>query len=580
MMRLWHTLSPLHPRQWHGRFRNLLQRVVDRFFLQRILQRGVTAVPTWRRVVPDVPWLGVDCDVDLTTRRFAFLSHAKTFPDRIDWCAEDCSYLWSFNLNYFEYLHSAGTDAIWVIEDWMEANPAPVRPAWSPYVTSLRIINWSKWLWSRKEPCPPTVALSIAHQANYLSTHLEQHLLANHLLENARALLFAAATLKVPAAHRWRSIAERILAKQLQEQVLDDGLHFERSWMYHGLLLVAYLDLVQLGKAGHLNGPLTDQAKMLSTRMAEALQRGYFSDDTYPLFKDAAHEIAPAPSAVLDYGTRVLDHQPTQRKQIANIDGFYLFRSGRVEWMVEAGPLSPDYNPGHAHADMLSFQLHLDAKPLIVDTATSTYDNGPDRHHERSSRAHNKVTVDGQNDSDVWSSFRVGRRARPKDVQWYVEGPLTVFKGSHDGYRSLRGKPSCRRIMLQWRDRLLIVLDHVSGGRHELESALHLAPGVAVESLAPDRMKVGDAHLVSLNGEPWQRHAVQHAPRFGMHLDNVRLSLVKSCTHGTDFGYMLYWDLAVTGVRYDSQGIHVALAESPDEIIFNRGGNGRWQVIS
>ena len=58
------------------------------------------------------------------------------------------------------------------------------------------------------------------------------HLLGNHLLENGIALAFTGACFEGPDAARWLATGLGILREQLPEQILADGMHFERSPMY------------------------------------------------------------------------------------------------------------------------------------------------------------------------------------------------------------------------------------------------------------------------------------------------------------------------------------------------------------
>jgi uncharacterized heparinase superfamily protein len=103
---------------------------------------------------------------------------------------------------------------------------------------------------------------------------------------------------------------------------------------------------------------------------------------------------------------------------------------------MNVGGISPDFQPGHAHADSLNFVLYSNGLPVIVDKGISTYHPGPERTYERSTSAHNTVVVNGTNSSQVWHSFRVGKRAK---VQILSEKENEII-ASHDGYRKLGAK--------------------------------------------------------------------------------------------------------------------------------------------
>ena len=77
--------------------------------------------------------------------------------------------------------------------------------------------------------------------------------------------------------------------------------------------------------------------------------------------------------------------------------------------------------------------LYVDNQPVIVDSGTSTYQPGSRRAGERGTSAHNTVEVGGQNSSEVWGNFRVGRRARVI----ILTDTETELVARHDGYRHL-----------------------------------------------------------------------------------------------------------------------------------------------
>src|SRR5690606_18409087 len=78
---------------------------------------------------------------------------------------------------------------------------------------------------------------------------------------------------------------------------------------------------------------------------------------------------------------------------------------------------------------------------VIVNGGTSCYGTSIRRLRERGTAAHSTVEIAGQNSSEVWSGFRVGRRARPFGVA-VSESSVCC---SHDGYRFLKGRPTHRR---------------------------------------------------------------------------------------------------------------------------------------
>src|SRR6185503_15998390 len=62
---------------------------------------------------------------------------------------------------------------------------------------------------------------------------------------------------------------------------------------------------------------------------------------------------------------------------------------------------------GHAHADALSVTLFSGGRELLVDPGTCVYNCAPEwRDYFRSTRAHNTVTIDGQDQAERGGTFR------------------------------------------------------------------------------------------------------------------------------------------------------------------------------
>jgi uncharacterized heparinase superfamily protein len=357
--------------------------------------------------------------------------------------------------DYTQHYHHRVTAAEAV--RWIDSNPPASRPAWEPYPLSLRIVNWVK----RLQSPPDRVLTSLAHQADYLSRSVEHHLLANHLFVNAKALVFAGAFF---CEDRWLRQGLQILEQEIPEQVLMDGGHFERSPMYHSLILEDLLDLVNLGRV--YPGLLPDFAEP-ATRMLSWLDSMTHPDGEIAFFNDAAFQVAAPTRELHAYGTR-LGIAPASCP--LSDSGYIRLENVHTVVLFDAAPIGPDYQPGHAHADTLSFELSHQGVRLVVNSGTSTYEKSPERQRQRGTAAHNTVRVDGRDSSEVWAAFRVGRRARPFAVS---TDHRTWAEAAHDGY-----KPVIHRRRLELHSERLVVIDSIEGcGCHDLGIFFHLFPG-------------------------------------------------------------------------------------------------------
>ena len=390
--------------------------------------------------------------------RFRFLNQEREITS---WNDDSVSRLWLYNLHYFEQVDEP------LIERWIAENTIGQGVGWDPYPTSLRIANWCKWILSGASP-KSYVYGSIATQAAWIEKRIERHLLANHLLANAKALIFAGCVLECADADRWRTTGLRILAEQLPQQILADGAHFERSPMYHSIILEDVLDLCNLRRA--FDGLIPDLSNYAG-RMLRWLDLMTHPDGGISFFNDAAFDIAPSCSALQAYARRLGLRPATVT---LGESGYVRIENDQIVILFDAAPLGPDYQPGHGHADTLSFELSCRGHRVLVNSGTSTYDPGLARSFERGTAAHNTIRVDGVDQSEMWAAFRVARRAHPFDLE---TDHRSFVEAAHDGYRRLRpGITHWRRIDL--RGNIVTITDRLEGsGQHTAELFYHLAPG-------------------------------------------------------------------------------------------------------
>lgn len=370
----------------------------------------------------------------LCNDRFRFLNRQETLDSAGCWNPNDLPKLWLYNLHYFDGLMNPETDTsvkCEVISSWIDGNPPAFGNGWEAYPLSLRIVNWIKWSLTG-HPLGEKARHSLAVQTRYLMRTIEYHLLGNHLFANAKALVFAGCFFKGAEATRWCAKGMEILQKQVPEQFLADGAHFELSPTYHALLTEDLLDVVQILRlAGHdvpADWPGFIRAAL---RWLKVMTR---PDGFPPLFNDAAYGVAPASKDVWSYAARLGFSQPdAARPGLTDLaaSGYFRFEAPGYAFIGDAGQIGPDYIPGHGHCDMLSFELFAGGRPVIVDTGTSTYEIGGRRLLERGTAAHNTVQIDDREQSQIWSGFRVGRRARI--VEREVAG--SSIRAAHDGFR-------------------------------------------------------------------------------------------------------------------------------------------------
>lgn len=512
-LRLMHTLRYLRPVQFYGR---LWFRYYRPHPDLRSAPSRRTKIGQWQACAQRKPSLSAKT-------RFRVLNDDVDLIDAGGWQAPQLSYLLRYNLHYFDDLNAAKSAErndwhVELLERWVAENPPAQGVGWEPYPTSLRIVNWVQWTLAGNA-LSASAEHSLAIQTRHLRKRLEHYLLGNHLFSNAKALIFAGCYFDGVEAQVWLAVGLRIIERELDEQILGDGGQFERSPMYHALAFEDLLDLLNLARAfpGCVESRLTAHWEAVAARMWRWLRVMCHPDGEVSHFNDSVSGVAPEPAQLEDYAQRLGLAEPSALREVEQLtdSGYIRLQRGAAVLLIDVAPIGPDYLPGHAHADTLSFEVSIGGERLLVNSGIDRYGVDAERLRQRGTAAHNTVTVDELDSSEVWSGFRVARRARPMGLQVAQTADLLSVQCAHDGYLRLPGRVVHRRLW-RLRDDGLEIEDRIEGECRGVTAHYHFAP--SVEPVANKRLTTGSGVGVELT------HVLGHSewsdttyhPQFGL----------------------------------------------------------------
>jgi uncharacterized heparinase superfamily protein len=318
---------------------------------------------------------------------------------------------------------------------------------------------------------------SLAGQIEFLARNIETDLGGNHLIKNIKALIWASAYFTGDAAQRWHRLGVKHLRQALAEQILPDGMHFERSPSYHAQVFADLLECrVALGEdiAG-----LDDALH----RMAQVAADLAHPDGGPALFNDAGLTMCYAPGTCLVAYNATFAVVSNHRRVFAYPDaGFYGVHAANDAFVADCGPIGADTLPAHAHGDVLSFEWSVAGHRVIVDQGVFEYVAGPKRAGSRASANHNTLTINGFDQADFFADFRVGCRPGVQARIWQPRQDGFTLEGTHDGFAQAPGAPRHVRRFDVSPD-LITVHDTIEGeNRTGASACLLLHPGVVVSS--------------------------------------------------------------------------------------------------
>ena len=389
--------------------------------------------------------------------------------------------LFLFNLNYLsllgndDFTHELKSEVIRIFyRDILENEKAR-----HPYTASQRVFNLLAFVHSYG--AIPGWEDDLYSDLFFIRDNIEFDIDGNHLLENLMALYVGSQVLG------WQSgvnKACRYVFKELDAQILPDGGHYELSPMYHNLILEHVIFCLMISK---LYGAPVSDTKYFETKtdlMLNWSRHMKMTKKAFPFFQDSTGNVAcdyeTLRSITSSSGVRM-----NETRQPENIDTYAVLDGGDYRLWIDTGLLGPAHQPGHSRAQALTFEMEVNGQPFIVNNGISTYHDPSLRLKERQSSYFNTVMIDGLNSSDVWSKFRMGRRAR--SLRRAIYDKIVDLKLQHYG-----GAVHKRKFQVQEKE--LIITDRVEKDKRSMNRAyFHFDPEIKIE-------QVGDS-LVTDKGE-------------------------------------------------------------------------------
>ena len=314
---------------------------------------------------------------------------------------------------------------------------------------------------------------SLWQQLKWLESHPEHANGGNHWIENLTALALGGLQFGGRDALAMHNSAMNLLQKELAFQVLADGGHEERSASYHLLILDRLVELACVLSAVHgecQSWLISSIESMTAWAKSVGIEGGLL-----PRFNDSAEDAAPPFFQVVSFADAYLQQRSdcsglrrsllqvavkeSKKSPLVSLNsplslppivtdlastGWTILRPGHGwEMAFKCGVPCPPHLPGHVHSDQLSVDISYRGHWVICEAGTSIYGNGVERAYERSGAAHNVLQIGIPDRSgviqwidpvEVWSGFRAGRKAQPRDRHSGILSDDSCFaSGSHDG---------------------------------------------------------------------------------------------------------------------------------------------------
>lgn len=501
-------------------------------------------------------WDGVSYKEQLITscNEAIFLNKKVSIKGKAIWNDAKLEKLWLYNLHYFDDLSASDAyDRVdfhtSLVNRWINENPACIGNGWEPYTLSLRIVNFIKWA-SKFKYRDSRFLASLRQQSEALMQQCEYHILANHLFANGKALTFSGVYFgSLGTSYLQRGL--EILDAEFNEQFLKDGAHYELSPMYHSVMLWDVLELIELALISR-HEQLLDRVeswKSIAKKGLCWLESMLHQDNEISFFNDAVIGIAPSPAKLFEYAKQLqisVERTKSESYTLHEDSGFSIINGSTYKVIINHAEIGPSYQPGHAHADSLSFELSFRGKRVFVNSGISMYGISKEREAERGTSTHNTVTIENINSSDVWSGFRVARRARSYYELAENTSDRVMLNLSHDGYTSIETSYiHSRKVCCD--DSTLRIIDFIPVKKEEgVFGHYHLHPDIVVTEINDYTLSLKYRNssdfdiLVEVDNVELSIEKYEYHPEFGVSIIGSKLVL-KSTDPKKPFSMLLKW---------------------------------------
>ena len=445
---------------------------------------------------------------------------------------------------------------------WIEENPYKLGINWMEGIeAAIRIISW---VWAYYFFLDSKYFNEKGHfeflKCLYVHTKfIEEHLSDkwqinnNHLMAEAAGLaLMGVMFPEFKEAERWKKKGIALLERELNTQILRDGVTWEQSTGYHKFVTDLCLLVVILMVK---NGMKIPEAVLLKlSQMIDFLNYITKNDGRIPLvgdedqgrvtridetaYDDARSAITigsiifnrkdwlriKSEEAFWLLGRKALTKESkpvVQTSRLFKISGFLVMRDKDKYLLFLAGPQNPKYlHASHKHLDMLSFILDAYGTYFLVDPGTYTYfGDFKWRKYFKSIKAHNTVVVDDKDPVDIKEVFELSPVPFARIIDYATDNKFDWIEAKHNGYLPV----SYVRGIFFVKPEYWVIIDLLEGsGEHTYDLYFHFNHELEIQFDEKDQSAVATGLMggvkvsplvTSLKGEILEG---EFSPRYGI----------------------------------------------------------------
>ena len=469
------------------------------------------------------------------------LIYGHQFPGEIDWffnptedTSRDNEWSWSLFRHIFwqplarayvmtrdekytkEFLHQMSSFLeSWPAKPFMEDDTFENKfkfpgHAWRTIETAMRI--YTVWLpcmeafrsskeWDRESWV--LFLTSVCDHADFLMTHYSNHNRSSNWLTMESGALLQCGIMFPEIQSEWKITGYQRVMHEIKYSFDNDGIHMERTPIYHMVAAGVYLQCVQLCEKNNVTIP--PYALPTLVKSAEFLMKLVKPDFTIPMIGDAdrvsltdrrcdtslyegmnltfdpldlneirayfrtMYEMTKREDFLYFATNRKEGKAPEERNFKFTDAGVYVMRTGWEKddsyFHVHGIQLERGEKSTHSHNDTGHLELHIKGEDILTDSGRYIYNSScwkDLRHYFLSAKAHNTLYVDDHEMGTVPGISRV-RGVRTYCHRFEETNQYQIIDISHNGYVYTDDPIYHRRRVIHLTDDIYIIDDQVTG---------------------------------------------------------------------------------------------------------------------
>lgn len=273
--------------------------------------------------------------------------------------------------------------------------------------------------------------------------------------------------------------AKRLLKKQIELQIEDDGLHYERSMTYHYQIINSIINLVKL------NDEENSYLKTILKKLTDSASKMY-----YPNMK----QINNGDSDEMDVSSILEKSYNLLGEKFEKKDHITLFNSSGYFSMMKDNFAVSSYltkmSSGHIHLDLAHFNYYNNSY-IFVDNGRYTYNENETRYSLKDVHSHNGIVIDNKAYTDVLDSWQYSKEyPKVNDIKLKKINKDVIFIVM--SYFDLKNNSYIERKLLIIEKNLLIFTNIFSKGEHIVKLNFNLHNDVNVIKKSKNKYILND----------------------------------------------------------------------------------------